>query len=135
MRKKGENTGSLNRIKLNNEQIARIVNSYDSYNGNLAKAARNLKHAQSTVRKYWVEAGLRIRARGEYLKENPENTSLKPEQVAGIVAAHKTYEGNVQKASRHTLYAQKTIMKYWDDAGLPRMTRGEIGLSFRKKSK
>ncbi|MBI4010193.1 MAG: DEAD/DEAH box helicase family protein [Candidatus Aenigmarchaeota archaeon] len=60
----------------------------------------------------------------EFLKRRNEQLRLRtsrflsPQNIAEIVAAHATYNGNASEATRHLPYTRRTIMMYWKEAGL-----------------
>ncbi|MBI5391205.1 hypothetical protein HZB02_06975 [Candidatus Woesearchaeota archaeon] len=92
------------------DEISRIINAYDSTHGICAKAAKDLGIAEKTVLHYWNEADLEITTKQHRSKSN--------EEIACILEAFETYEGNCAKAARELHAKEETVRRHWKKSGL-----------------
>ena len=98
-----------------------MIAAHSSYEGNVTKAARALHVSPSTLRRYWINNGLKPNTRAGSLMLDEGN-------IAEIIEAHFTYHGNTSEAARHLPYSSGTIGRHWRKAGLRTSVPGKARL-------
>jgi hypothetical protein len=103
---------------LADDEIAEIVDAYDTYDGNLGKAINGLKkYSGLTIKTYWEKAGFKI--------DETDNRKLRDDEIAEIVDAYPEYNGVIAHAVKGLRkYSSSTIRKYWIEAGCEINPRG-----------
>jgi hypothetical protein len=119
--------------ELSVEEIIQIIKSYDTYHGNSAKAAENLQRSHVTVRKYWRQTGFKINRKGD-VGDGRHGGELSTEQVAQIIQAYDTYNGNPIEASKNLLWSSPTIRTYWKRVGFEIPGKGRKTLESKLES-
>ncbi|MFC1801382.1 hypothetical protein ACFLZB_02870, partial [Nanoarchaeota archaeon] len=107
---------------LSPEEESAIVASNPIYQGNAAKAARELKAAgvvdrsSETFRTCWKKHKLKINSRGAITPKSP--SQLPQEAIDEINETFGPCNGVISKAARILNRKRTTVSKYWRQAGL-----------------
>lgn len=98
-------------------KVQEILDSYNECQGNALEAERRTGYCDSTIAKYWRNAGLEVKG---------HSTVITSEEVDTIVSSFDEFQGRHCRAAKALGYDPVTIKKYWEAHGLePKGKRGK----------
>ena len=101
-------------MTLKEDDRRRIVQSYETFNGNAYEAAKELPFAKLTIKKIWKNWGLNI---NKTRRKNLNN--FKKGECENIIQSYETFNGNAYEAEKELPYEFSLIKSIWKEEGLP----------------
>lgn len=93
--------------RLSDEQINKIIETYNKNNGNASKTARELNYNLTTVLKYLEKAGIET-----------SSYRFSGEDIMNMISAYFVFNGNTTQASKELGFSYTSVLKYWHIGGL-----------------
>ena len=97
--------------KLNSQKINLIISAHTLLDGNANNTAKKVGCSHSTVLRYWRREGLDINPNGG------DWNRLSETEQSRIVSTYSEFRGRAGAVARHLGYSERTVIKYWREAG------------------